>query len=212
MSVYVDYRQTHLSSVKINLMEAGKKKTDPRARIMDVASQLFYTEGLRATGTEKIMSSADVAKATFYRHFESKDALVLAYLDNWDRLIWDYLSTPPAPKDVHEALIKIDRLVNRPEVSGCPFLLVASEYPDTAHPFHRRAIDHKDKLLTYLADLLRPFEIDRRETAAKLLTVIDGALSARRVFGTARQVPLLSSAEAILRTLPKSNVQRRKPG
>lgn len=192
-------------------MEAGKK-TDPRARIMDVASHLFYTEGLRATGTEKIMSSADVAKATFYRHFESKDALVLAYLDNWDRLIWDYLSTPPAPKDVHEALIKIDRLVNRPEVSGCPFLLVASEYPDTAHPFHRRAIEHKDKLLTYLADLLRPFEIDRKEMAAKLLTVIDGALSARRVFGTARQVPLLSSAEAILRTLPKSNAQHRRPG
>lgn len=178
---------------------------------MDVAGHLFYAEGVRATGTEKIMSSADVAKATFYRHFESKDALVLAYLDNWDQTIWDYLLGPPAPKDVHEALVKIDRLVNRPEVSGCPFLLVASEYPDAAHPFHRRAVEHKERLLTYLADLLKPFEIDRKEAAAKLLTVIDGALSARRVFGTAKQVPLLSSAEAILRTLQTSNVQRRRP-
>src|SRR5512146_2047128 len=188
----------------------ARKDIDPRTRIMEVADHLFYTEGVRATGTEKIMSSSEVAKATFYRYFESKDALVLAYLDNRDRSFWDYLLGPPAPKDVHEALIKIDRLVNGPEVSGCPFLLVASEYPDTAHPFHRRVIEHKGKLLTYLADLLRPFEIDRKEAAAQLLSVIDGALSARMVFGTARQVPFLSSAEAILRTFQKSHVRHRR--
>jgi hypothetical protein len=105
---------------------------------------------------------------------------------------------------VHEALIKIDRLVNGREVTGCPFLLVAAEYPDPAHPLHRRVIEHKDKLLAYLADLLRPFDIDKNEAAAKLLTVIDGALSARMVFGPAREVPLLSSAEAILKAFPKS--------
>src|SRR5512146_3350565 len=102
---------------------AAEKKSDPRTRIMEVADHLFYTEGVRATGTEKIMSSSNVAKATFYRNFESKDALVLAYLDSRDRFFWDYLLNPPAPKDVHEALVRLDGLVNRPEVSGCPFLL-----------------------------------------------------------------------------------------
>lgn len=177
---------------------------------MEVAGRLFYTEGVRATGTEKIMSSSNVAKATFYRHFESKDALVLAYLDNQDRSFWDGLSAPPVPQNVHDALIRLDQMVNHPEVCGCPFLLVASEYPDTGHPFHRRAIEHKDKLLTYLADLLEPFEIDRKEAAAKLLTVIDGALSARKVFGTGRQVPLLSSADAILKTFQKSHIRQRR--
>lgn len=188
----------------------AEKKIDPRARIMEVADHLFYTEGVRATGTEKIMAASNVAKATFYRHFESKDALVLAYLDNRDRLFWDYLQGPTTPKDVHEALARIDRLVNAPGVSGCPFLLVASEYPDTAHPLHRRVTEHKEKLLAYLANLLRPSEIDNKDAAAKLLTVIDGALSARMVFGTARQVPLLSSAEAILKALPKSSVHHRR--
>ena len=61
------------------------KKSNPRERILEVADRLFYAEGVRATGTEKIMSIAEVAKATFYRHFESKDALVLAYLENRDR-------------------------------------------------------------------------------------------------------------------------------
>jgi len=66
-------------SVKIEFVKTSQK-TDPRTRILKVADRLFYADGVRATGTEKIMSIAEVAKATFYRHFESKDALVLAYL------------------------------------------------------------------------------------------------------------------------------------
>lgn len=91
-----------------------------RARIMEVTERLFYTEGVRATGTEKIMSVFDVAKATFYRHFESKDALVLSYLERSAQAFWDYRSSPAPPEDVHEALIKIDRQANQPEVTGCP--------------------------------------------------------------------------------------------
>src|SRR4051812_30524208 len=58
------YRQTCLSRVKIDLM-VKSKDTGPRARILEVAERLFYTEGVRATGTEKIMSVSEVAKATF---------------------------------------------------------------------------------------------------------------------------------------------------
>jgi len=69
-----------------------QKQAEPRERILEVADRLFYAEGVRATGTEKIMSLAEVAKATFYRHFESKHALVLAYLKNRDQALWGYLS------------------------------------------------------------------------------------------------------------------------
>ena len=186
------------------------QKTDPRTRILEIADRLFYKEGVRATGTEKIMSVSSVAKATFYRHFESKDALVLAYLDHRDQSFWDFLFNPDHPKDVHEALVRIDRLVNRPEVTGCPFLLVASEYPDPAHPVHRRVIEHKDKLLAYLIDLLKPFAINRKAAAARLLIVIDGALSLRLVHGSAREAPLLSSASATLEAFRKPSRQRRK--
>jgi AcrR family transcriptional regulator len=178
----------------------NQKKADPRERILEVAERLFYTEGVRATGTEKIMSISEVAKATFYRHFKSKDALVLAYLDKSAQAFWDYLLSPTPPEDVHEALIKIDRLANRPEVTGCPFLLIAAEYPDLAHPFHRRAIEQKDKLLAYLIDLLKPFAIDRTVAATKLLIVIDGALSLRTVYGASKEIPLLSSGEALLKS------------
>jgi hypothetical protein len=95
-------------------------------------------------------------------------------------------------------------MANQPEVIGCPFLRIASEYPDTAHPFHRRAIEHQDKILDYLTDLLKPFPIDKRAAAARILAVIDGALSTRMVYGTSKQILLLSSAEAVLNNLPSA--------
>jgi AcrR family transcriptional regulator len=184
-------------------------KSDPRERILEVADRLFYAEGVRATGTEKIMSIAEVAKATFYRHFESKDALVLAYLENRDRALWDYLSHPTPPKDLREALTKFERMANQPEVIGCPFLRIASEYPDTAHPFHRRAIKHQDKIVDYLTDLLKPFAIDKSAAAAAILGVIDGALSTRMLYGTSKEIPLLASAEAVLKSFQSARTLRR---
>jgi AcrR family transcriptional regulator len=186
-----------------------QKKSEPRERILEVADRLFYAEGVRATGTEKIMSISETAKATFYRHFESKDALVLAYLKKRDRAFWDYLFKPAPPKDLREALIKFEQLANRPEVTSCPFLRIASEYPATDHPFHRQAIEHQNKILEYLTGLLKPFAVDKRAAAA-ILSVIDGALSTRMLHGTSKQIPLLSSAEAVLRDFQRGRDQRRR--
>ena len=188
-----------------------QNQPDPRQRILAVVDRLFYTEGVRATGTEKIMSLAIVAKATFYRHFESKDALVLAYLENRDRVLWDYLSLPGPPKDLREALIKFERYANRPEVVGCPFLRIAAEFPDTAHPFHRLAIEHQNKIVDYLADLLKPLVMDRRAAAAAaILGVIDGAFSIRMLYGTSKEVSIVSPAEAVLKSFQSAGAQRRR--
>ena len=188
----------------------GKSKDpDPRKRILEVADRLFYADGVRATGTEKIMSIAEVAKATFYRHFESKDALVLAYLENRDRALWDYLSHPTPPKDLREALTKFEQMASWPEIIGCPFLRIASEYPDIAHPYHRLAIEHQNKIVDYLADLLGPLAIvDKRAAAAAILSVIDGAFSIRMLYGNSKQIPILSPAEAILKSFQGARARR----
>lgn len=185
-----------------------QKHSDPRDRILEVADRLFYAEGVRATGTEKIMSIAEVAKATFYRHFESKDALVLAYLENRDRALWDYLSQPTPPKDLREALTKFEQMANWPEIIGCPFLRIASEFPDTAHPFHLLAIQHQNKIVDYLADLLEPLAIDKKAAASALLSVIDGAFSLRMLYGNSKVVPILSPAEAVLKSFQSAPTQR----
>ena len=189
----------------------GKSRNlDPRKRILEVADRLFYAEGVRATGTEKIMSLAEVAKATFYRHFASKDALVLAHLEYRDQALWDYLSQPTPPKDLREALSKFEQYVNWPEVIGCPFLRIASEFPDTAHPFHRLAIEHQNKIVDYLAGLLKPFAIDRKAAAAAILGVINGAFSIRMLYGASREITLVSSAEAVLKSFQSPRAQTRR--
>jgi AcrR family transcriptional regulator len=203
-----EYRQTGLSSVNINPM-SSQKQSDPRERILEAADRLFYTEGVRATGTEKIMSVSEVAKATFYRHFPSKDDLVIAYLEYRDRSFFEYLDSPAPPEDIHEALARIERVVNRPDIIGCPFLRIASEYPDFDHPFHRVAIEHENKFLDYLIDLLKPFAIDKRAAAAAILSVIDGALTTRMLYGTSKEIPILSPAEAVLKSFQSARTQRR---
>ena len=57
-----------------------------RRRLLDTATRLFYAEGIRAVGIDRIIAQAGVAKATFYNHFPSKDDLVLAYVEEQDRL------------------------------------------------------------------------------------------------------------------------------
>ena len=176
----------------------AEERKDPRARILEAADHLFYTEGVRATGTEKIMAESCVAKATFYRHFESKDELVMAYLDDRECQLWEYLNTPQPPGDIFAALQKLERYMNAPGVIGCPFLRVASEFSDTTHPFHQRVIAQKDKLLAFLSDLIKAQHKDHKMIATQLLALIDGCLSLRMVYGQGRRVALMKPAELLL--------------
>ncbi|HVN82525.1 MAG TPA: TetR/AcrR family transcriptional regulator, partial [Terriglobia bacterium] len=109
-----------------------------------------------------------------------------------------------------EALTKFEQMANWPEIIGCPFLRIASEYPDTAHPYHRLAIAHQNKILDYLTDLLKPFAIDRRAAAAAILSVIDGALSIRMLYGNSKVIPILSPAEAVLKSFQSEGARRRR--
>jgi AcrR family transcriptional regulator len=171
---------------------------DPRTRILEAAGRLFYTEGVRATGTEKIMDESGVAKATFYRHFESKDNLVLAYLEDRDRQMWKYMNTPEPPGDIFAALQRLERSINAAGVIGCPFLRVASEFPDTAHPLHKRVIAQKDEMVAFFSTLLKPLHKDHKMIATQLLALVDGCLSLRMVYGESRRVALLKPAELLL--------------
>ena len=185
------------------------KHSDPRERILEAANRLFYTEGVRATGADKIMSVSEVAKATFYRHFPSKDDLVVAYLEYRDRSFFEYLDSPKPPGDIHEALARIERAINRADYIGCAFLRIASEYPDFDHPFHRIAVEHENRFLAYLMTLLKPFAFDKRTVAAALLGVVDGGLSTRMLYGPSRDIPIVAPAEVVLKSFRGVRTQRR---
>ena len=94
-------------------------------------------------GIDRIIAEAGIAKATFYNHFPSKDDLVVAYIEEQDRLgREDVAALPKQPprKMIEAVLARISKAGAAGDYRGCPFLNAAAEYPDPASPV-RRAID-----------------------------------------------------------------------
>jgi AcrR family transcriptional regulator len=166
-----------------------RTQTDARERILDVADQLFYREGVRATGIDTIIARSEVAKTTLYRYFPSKDDLVVAYLERRNQQYWDLLEAvvdqySGKPKQQLLAVFGwLDALIASPENHGCPFLMTASEFPEVNYPGHQVAIAHKQRMGDRLVDLAEAAGIKpATELSAALLMLIDGAFAQRRVF------------------------------
>jgi AcrR family transcriptional regulator len=111
-----------------------------RDRIVTAASDLFFRRGIRATGVDTLIEQADVAKSTFYRHFRSKDDLIVAWLRSADARWIDVVTAeldrgdmPPA-----RALAEFwDRLGDWAAANGylgCPYLKALAEIEERSHP------------------------------------------------------------------------------
>ena len=164
--------------------------SEARQRILDVADHLFFTDGIRVTGVDSLVARSGVAKTTLYRHFASKDDLVVAYLEDRDRRFWQYLkpvledATLSATGRLYATMEKLEELINHPETHGCPFLLAAGEFPDLQHPAHQVAVQHKERMRSKLEELARAADVRQaRALASGLAMLIDGAFSGRRLLG-----------------------------
>src|SRR2546429_7308408 len=117
----------------------GPGRSQARERLLSTASGLFYREGIRAVGVERILAEAPATRATFYRHFPSKEDLVVAYLRGVDNdirtAIEAAVEAAPSPADALRAIgAAVADDLARPEFRGCAFLKAAAEYPDPNDP------------------------------------------------------------------------------
>jgi len=109
----------------------------PRQRILRAASDLFYTQGYSSTGVNQIIREADVAKATFYAYFPSKDDLGTAWLEMrsraWLNRMRAVLRGAKTPAEGIEALFDaLEAWLAETDYRGCPFLNTLGEVPDKA--------------------------------------------------------------------------------
>ena len=126
--------------------------SEARTRLLTTASRLFYTEGLRAVGIDRVIAEAQVTRATLYRHFPSKDDLLVAYLSQIDERIRERVAAARASSDDPDVVIRriaedIADEIRGKGFRGCAFLNAAAEYPDTEHPVHRAVLAHREWLL-----------------------------------------------------------------
>ena len=189
-------------------MNKSVSQTDPvasaaRRRLLDTATRLFYAEGIRAVGIDRIIAEAGVAKATFYNHFPSKDDLVLAYIEEQDRLGREAVAALPKqrPRKMIAAIIgRISDAAVAGDYRGCPFLSAAAEYPDPASPV-RQAIDARRAWYHGVLRQLLAEDGDQAPsvTASLLVALSDGLLEAAYL-DDPESIPSLVS-EALARLL-----------
>jgi len=162
-----------------------------RERILETASELFYAEGLRAVGVDTIIAKAGVAKASFYKHFPSKDDLIVAFLRRRDGLWRQWLQErveqlSPAPQG--RPLAVFDALAERfarADYRGCAFINSMVELADPTHTAHRTAQEHKREVIRYLNGLLAEAGISKPDDLSyQFMMLIDGAVVTRLREGT----------------------------
>ncbi|HZZ47108.1 MAG TPA: helix-turn-helix domain-containing protein [Pseudonocardia sp.] len=171
-------------------------RSEARERLLATASGLFYGEGIRAVGVERILAEAAVTRATFYRHFPSKEELVLAYLRGVDgQTRAGVQSAVDATSSAGEALREIgsalaDALA-RPEFRGCAFLKAAAEFSDPEDPVRKLVLEHRAWYFETLAELFTQAFGDLagrpqpRHAARHFLMMRDGAMSGAHLDGAA---------------------------
>ncbi|QGG40605.1 TetR/AcrR family transcriptional regulator [Aeromicrobium yanjiei] len=156
-----------------------------RERLIDAASELFYAQGLRAVSVDKVIERAGTTKVTFYRHFKSKDELVVAYLEQRATLERDGIGAAIAASngDAVTALRTICEQTGivacSPGFRGCPFINAAAENPDPESPVRRTVATHRAWYRTMFTELLAPLDLpDVDDVVDDLMLLRDGAMVA----------------------------------
>jgi len=153
----LDNEQTGLYAL---CMGRTRETSEARQRILETADRLFYQDGLRAVGIDRIIAEAEVAKMSLYKHFPSKDDLILDFLRRREQL-WtlgwleaESQRRGETPRDQLLAIFDVfSEWFNKPDFEGCSFLTTMVEINDRDHPVHQAAVVHLANIRSYIERL-----------------------------------------------------------
>ncbi|GAA2231064.1 TetR/AcrR family transcriptional regulator [Herbiconiux moechotypicola] len=162
--------------------DVGPTLSEARERLLRVASELFYREGITRVGVDRVVREAGVTRATLYRYFAGKEQLVAAYLEREDASL---RASFPAP-DTTDPWAAVDAVlrgiaddVRRHHTRGCPFINAAAEYPDARSAVRRIVTAHRAWFAGALRERLTEAGLPAPaalRTAASLVLLRDGTL------------------------------------
>jgi AcrR family transcriptional regulator len=182
----------------------GTREPAARERIVDSSYELFSRRGIQAVGVDELIENAGVAKATLYRHFPSKDDLVLAFLERREEL-WTHglveaeaKSRGSTPEEQLLAIFDVfDEWFRREDFEACSFINVLLEM-GAQHPAGRASMRHLENIRSMVRELAK--EAGLRDPASfalswhilmkgSIVSAAEGDLeAARRARAMARQL------------------------
>ncbi len=141
---------------------APAERPSARERILDTSYELFSAHGIRAVGIDRIIAESGVAKMSLYRHFSSKDELVLAFLARREeRWTVDWLKAeverrePPGPGRLLAIFDVFGEWFVQPDFEGCSFINVLLEFDDRDHPIRHAAVAHLSVIRGFVCEFAR---------------------------------------------------------
>lgn len=187
------------------------RRSEIQGHLIETALRLFNENGYHATGVDLIIAEAGVAKTTLYRHFETKEDLILAALERLDERERDAMRdfVEHRTSDPTERLLVtfdfLEALFREEQFRGCFFLSAAGEHKDPSDPVFRAAVMHKRLVLAYFEELAHAARLaEPKRIAAEINLLHEGALAVAQMTRTSeparqakRMATRLLAAEAL---------------
>ncbi len=161
-----------------------------RDHLVDTALELFYRDGFHATGVDKILETAGVARMTLYNHFKSKDELILATVRRRDETFRNWFMRAverlgKTPRNRLPAIFDVlDEWMSGKDFSGCMFINASAEFAQPDDPIHMAAGEHKKLMLKFIRELTAAAgAAEPGELADGLMLLMEGAIVMSYVAG-----------------------------
>jgi len=164
-------------------MGRTRETSEARQRILETADRLFYQDGIRAVGIDRIIAEANVAKMSLYKHFPSKDDLILAVLQHREQGVLEFFRSAmewhgkkvKTPLRAFFAALK--DFFESPGFRGCPFQNAAIELADPTHPGTEFVRGHKQRFADFLRGLVEEVVGKAAVKVAPAVTIlVEGAI------------------------------------
>ena len=161
------------------------KKRSIRQDIIDTAARLFYRQGYCNTGINQIIEEADIAKTSLYQYFQSKEELLIVYLEEAGRRTFASIDDAIAQVDRPEEKVlavfdHLEQATHGKSYYGCSFLNLVYEIPEDAEKVREKIRAQKDAVRKLFADILRP--AGKEGLADEMYTLFEGALIGNKVY------------------------------
>jgi len=183
---FVNYRSTEMAQAMgpTKKRRGAPRRDEPsaRARLVETATELFYQEGIRAIGIDTVVARSGVSKSSLYRTFASKEELIAAFAEEENRRFWRWWDETVqrhagAPRRQIMTLLEgISEQIASPRFRGCPFINLATEFPDCQHLGTAIARTNKREMRERLRALARALCARNPDRLGnQLALLIDGA-------------------------------------
>lgn len=154
-----------------------------RDELVQKALGVFYRDGFHATGMDRLVVESGISKTSMYKHFRTKEDLILAVLRLRDEQFrnWLYRRMEELGSTPRGQLIAMFRALGewfaRPDFQSCMFIKASGEYPEAGHPIHAQSAEHKRLVFTHLRELAQQAGArDPDALARRLVLLKEGAI------------------------------------